>query len=126
MDIEKLAWLGIVERLERGERVTKAEVARRMRLNPPPPPEVMELLATVLEGESGDKGGRPKKGAFDKLLVGRNRIKGAAQQVRFRRQEREDNGEPTYGTLTEDIEQASLDYGVRPSQVRKEYTRFRK
>ena len=124
MDVEKLAWLGIVERLERRERVTKAEVARMIRLHPSPPPRVMEWIADALEGNLKGAGGAPKKGAFDNLKDEIfNPVKLAAIHVRGLRTERKESGDKLKGTLTKDIKAAASLFGIQPNQVRKEYER---
>jgi hypothetical protein len=123
MDIEKLAWSGIEGRLERGERVTKAEVARELRSYISPPPRVIDWIADALEGKLKGVGGAQKKGAFDKLLVkSLNPDQRAADYLRELRKGRKDNGEPLRGTLDDDLEKAVSRYEEADAErVRKIY-----
>lgn len=115
-------WQWILERLERGERVTKAEVARVIRLDPSPPPRVMEWIADALEGNLEGVSGAPKKGAFDKLKDEMlNPVKQAANHVRGLRTGRKESGGRLRDTLEDDIEAAASLFDVEPDKVRKEY-----
>jgi hypothetical protein len=118
MDIKELGWPRIVERLERGEHVTRREVALLIRLDSPPPPRVMEWIADALEGNL--KPGRPTRNAFDVL---KNPVKMAALHVKWRRAFRKINNLPIHGTLPDDIKTAAIECGVQVSQVEKEYRR---
>ena len=115
-------WKLIVEPLERGERITKAEVAHFIRFNPDPPRLVREWIADALDGTLKGVGGAPKKGVYDKLLDDAfDPIKKAATHVRGLRKERKETGKRQRGTRDDDIEAAASLFGVEADDVRKEY-----